>query len=79
MIAGTGNGSIPSALKAKVTELMAKGIPVVRTTRTGSGFVTAKAEGIGAGYYNPQRSRILLSLALAEGASMEKIRAYFGS
>lgn len=79
VIAGTGNGSIPSALKAKVIELMAKGIPVVRSTRTGSGFVTAKTEGIGAGYYSPQKARILLTLALAEGASMEKIKAYFGS
>lgn len=79
VIAGTGNGSIPSALKTKVAELMAKGIPVVRSTRTGSGFVTAKDDGIGAGYFNPQKSRILLSLALAEGASMEKIRTYFGS
>lgn len=79
VIAGTGNGSIPSGLKAKVTELMEKGIPVVRSTRTGSGFVTAKAEGIGAGYYNPQKARILLTLALAEGASMDKIKAYFGS
>lgn len=79
VIAGTGNGSVPSALKAKIAELMAKGIPVVRSTRTGSGFVTAKDDGIGAGYYNPQKARILLTLALAEGASMEKIRAYFGS
>lgn len=58
---------------------MEKGIPVVRSTRTGSGFVTAKAEGIGAGFYNPQKARILLMLALAEGANMEKIKAYFGS
>ena len=79
VIAGSGNGSIPSALKAKITELMEKGIPVVRSTRTGSGFVTTKAEGIGAGFYNPQKARILLMLALAEGANMEKIKAYFGS
>ena len=79
VIAGTGNGSVPSALKAKVIEIMNKGIPVVRSTRTGTGFVTSKQEGIGAGYYNPQKARILLSLALAEGASMDKIKAYFGS
>lgn len=78
VIAGTGNGSIPATLKDKVIELMQKGIPVVRSTRTGSGFVTAKTEGIGAGYYNPQKSRILLTLALAEGASMDQIKAYFG-
>ena len=79
VIAGTGDGSVPSALKAKVLELMAKGIPVVRSTRTGSGFVTTKKEGIGAGFYNPQKARILLTLAIAEGASMEKIKTYFGS
>lgn len=79
VIAGTGNGSVPTALKAKITELMEKGIPVVRSTRTGSGFVTSKPEGIGAGYFNPQKARILLGLALAEGASIEKIKAYFGS
>jgi L-asparaginase len=82
VIAGTGNGSIPSSLKAKIAELMAKGIPVVRSTRTGSGFVTTEHfgnGGIGAGYFNPQKSRILLMLALAEGAGVEKIRTYFGS
>ncbi len=79
VIAGTGNGSVPSALRAKIVEIMNKGIPVVRSSRVGTGFVTAKQEGIGAGYYSPQKARILLTLALAEGASMEKIKAYFGS
>jgi L-asparaginase len=79
VIAGSGNGSIPAAVKAKVKELVAKGITVVRSTRTGSGFVTTKEEGIGAGFFNPQKARILLMLALAEGASAEKIRAYYGS
>ena len=79
VLAGSGNGSVPSVLKAKITELMGKGIPVVRSTRTGSGFVTSKPEGIGAGFYNPQKARILLSLALAGGATFEQIKAYFGS
>ncbi len=79
VIAGTGNGSVPSALKAKLVEIMDKGIPVVRSSRVGTGFVTSKQEGIGAGYYSPQKARILLTLALAEGASMEKIKAYLGS
>jgi L-asparaginase len=79
VIAGSGNGSIPTSVKVKVKELLAMGIPVVRSTRTGSGFVTTKEEGIGAGYFNPQKARILLMLALAEGASAEKIRVYFGS
>jgi L-asparaginase len=57
---------------------MNKGIPVVRSTRTGSGYASAKEEGIGSGFLNPQKSRILLELALAEGADIEKIKKYFG-
>jgi len=80
VIAGSGNGSIPAAVKVKIKELRAAGIQIVRSTRTGSGFVTTKdEEGLGAGFFNPQKARILLMLALAEGANPEKIRAYFGS
>lgn len=79
VFAGSGNGALPTVVKKKITELMQQGIPVIRSTRTGSGFVSRKEEGIGSGFYNPQKSRILLELALAEGASMEKIRMYFGS
>lgn len=77
VIAGTGNGSFPTRFKEKVKSLMDQGIPVVRATRTGSGYVSEKEEGIGSGYFNPQKSRILLSLALAEHANMSKIKAYF--
>lgn len=79
VIAAMGNGAVPEVLKAKIVELMGKGIPVVRSTRTGTGFVTSRPEGISAGYFNPQKARVLLMLAIAEGASMEKIKAYFGS
>jgi len=77
VIAGTGNGSIPTSFKNTVKELMEKGVPVVRSTRTGSGYVSAKEEGIGAGFLNPQKARILLTLALAEGAGPDRIRGYF--
>ena len=77
VIAGTGNGSFPTRFKEKVKSLMDQGIPVVRATRTGSGYVSEKEEGIGSGYFNPQKSRILLSLALAEHANMNKIKDYF--
>lgn len=56
---------------------MKKGIPVVRSTRTGSGYVSAKEEGIGSGYYNPQKARIVLTLTLAKGEDIKKIRSYF--
>lgn len=77
VIAGNGNGSLSSNLKEKTVELMKKGIPVVRSTRTGSGYVSAKEEGIGSGYYNPQKARIVLTLALAKGEDIKKIRSYF--
>ena len=79
VIAGVGNGNVPTAVKAKIKELSAAGIPVVISTRTGSGYVTARTDGIGAGIYNPQKARILLQLALAQGADLARIRGYFGS
>lgn len=79
VIAGVGNGNVPTPVKAKIKELSAAGIPVVISTRTGSGFVTPKTDGIGSGIYNPQKARILLQLALAQGADLARIRTHFGS
>ncbi len=77
VIAGTGNGSIPKIMDDAVNKAMAAGIPVVRSTRTGSGYVSPKSVGIGAGFFNPQKSKILLELALNAGANMAEIRSYF--
>jgi|TARA_B100000700_G_scaffold115762_1_gene130271 L-asparaginase len=77
VIAGSGNGSIPETVKPLVKQAMADGIPVVRSTRTGNGIVSAKEEGIGSGALNPQKARILLSLALTETDDMDKVRGYF--
>ncbi|MDQ0140718.1 asparaginase [Cupriavidus necator] len=77
VIAGTGNGSVPPDVKKKILELTEQGFPVVRSTRTGSGFATKKEEGIGSGALNPQKSRILLMLALAQSSDLPTIRRYF--
>lgn len=77
VLAGNGNGSVPTALKEKINSLMQQGIPVVRSTRTGSGYVSDKAEGIGSGYFNPQKARILLSLALATQHDVKQMQHYF--
>lgn len=81
VIAGTGNGSLPEPLKAKVKALMDKNIPVVRASRTGSGFVgkSEKMGGVGAGYLNPQKARILLSLALTKTNKPAEIEKIFGT
>ncbi|ROR24519.1 asparaginase [Comamonas sp. BIGb0124] len=78
VIDGSGNGSINSAVKKRIAELDKQGFPVVRATRTNSGLVTAKTEGIGASVYSASKSRWLLSLALSTGLSYDQIKSMFG-
>jgi L-asparaginase len=68
---------VPASVKQRVLALTKEGFPVVRSSRTGSGIITPKEEGIGAGFYNPQKARILLMLALAKGADLQSLRKYF--
>ncbi|QYY34290.1 asparaginase (plasmid) [Cupriavidus pinatubonensis] len=77
VIAGAGNGGIPLTVKNRLTELTASGFPVIRASRTGSGFTTKKTEGIAAGTLNPQKARILLMLALSQQSDISTIRTYF--
>ncbi len=78
VIAAVGNGNIPDRMNEAVEDAMANGIPVVRSTRTGNGIVTAGTDpGIGSGIYNPQKARIVLMLSLATGEDMEEIEAHF--
>ena len=78
VIAAVGNGNIPDRMDEVVKKAIANGIPVVRSTRTGNGIVTAGTDpGIGSGVYNPQKARIVLMLALATGQSMEAIEEHF--
>lgn len=79
VIAGSGNGSTPKAVKEKIQALKDKGFPVVLSTRTGGGFVTHKDHAIGSGLLNPQKARILLMLALTETKDISKIEAIFGT
>lgn len=77
IIAGNGNGNVSSNMEAAIGALHQQGIPVVMSTRTGSGYVSTKAFAIGSGFLNPQKSRILLQLALASGADLPQIASYF--
>ncbi|WP_321283965.1 asparaginase [uncultured Vibrio sp.] len=79
VIAGSGNGSTPKAVKDKVKNLKEKGYPVVLSTRTGGGYVTHKDHAIGSGLLNPQKARILLMLALTETKDVNKIEKIFGT
>jgi L-asparaginase len=78
--AGTGAGgtSGKAALAAEAV-YNATGIPFVASHRSSDGFVP-NSEGdwaIGSGFYNPQKARILLQLALTVGYSEEEIREAF--
>ncbi|HGM5492813.1 TPA: type II asparaginase [Serratia fonticola] len=77
IIAGNGNGNVSSNMEAAIGELHKQGIPVVMSTRTGTGYVSTKSFAIGSGFLNPQKSRVLLQLALASGADLPQIATYF--
>jgi len=77
VIAASGHGTVNPATQQRIIELEAQGFPVVRATRTGDGIVAERPAGIGAGAYSVVKARWLLALALASGASLDQIRAYF--
>lgn len=82
VIAGSGAGSIPSAQKIVLKELMARGLKVVVSSRVKCGFVMLdsadrEAGFISAGDLSPQKARILLMLALLKTNQNSEIERYF--
>jgi len=76
--AGPGNGSASAEAMAALERLAGAGLAVVRTSRTGSGRVTAACSLPGAGTLSPWKARVLLMLALGAGASgPEAVQAAF--
>jgi L-asparaginase len=76
IVAGTGNGSIHASIQQALTDAVAQGVAVVRSSRVGSGHVmrngAAPDDALGfvtAGSLNPYKARVLLMLALAAGGS----------
>lgn len=79
-IAGSGSGSVSTPFSAAMEDITTKhNIPIVASTRTGNGEVPSSAESsqIASGYLNPAKSRVLLGLLLAQGKSIEEMRAVF--
>lgn len=82
--AGVGNGNIHKNLFGKLAEASQKGIVVVRSSRVPTGPTTLDAEVDDARYgfvasqeLNPQKSRILLMLALTKTNDPKTIQSYF--
>lgn len=82
VIATAGAGAMTPGQNAAVREVAEQGVIVVRSSRTGSGRVTAggsnpNATSFGAGNLTPQKARILLMLALAATDDRAAIRGFF--
>lgn len=80
VFAGVGAGGM-SAKASEAAEALfnATGIPIVGSHRSVDGFVPAEDEGfaIAGGFYNPQKARILLQLALTMGYEYDEIKDLF--
>ncbi|MBQ3921639.1 MAG: asparaginase [Firmicutes bacterium] len=83
VVAGLGCGAIPPAVRAYYKELEKKP-PLVRASRVPSGYLAAHSATpddaygtIPAGDFNPQKSRILLQLALTVTKDLDELRAIF--
>lgn len=79
VFAGVGRGGLTGSQSAAVRRAVDKGVIVVASTRTGSGRVPVGTRGntIGSGDLNPQKARVLLSLALTRTNDATQIRKIF--
>jgi L-asparaginase/Glu-tRNA(Gln) amidotransferase subunit D len=79
VLAGLGNGGYPSFLRDALLKVAAAGIPVVVSSRTGSGIsIPDDAQLISADNLNPQKARILLMAALTLTSDRTAIETMFG-
>lgn len=82
VVAGSGAGSIHTAQKEVLKELLAKGLKVVVSSRVKQGFVAVSDEDKALGFIsaqdlNPQKARVLLMLALTKTNESKKIWELF--
>lgn len=84
VIAGVGNGNFSAAASAALTAAARRGIVIVRSTRAISGEVARNIEVnddvlgfVAAGLLNPQKTRVLLQLCLANGFDRSAVQDAF--
>lgn len=81
VLAGAGCGNASTKWDKKITKLLEKNYPIVRSSRIGNGLITFNDElfttGIGSNNLTPEKSRILLSLALSKTKNLSEIQEFF--
>jgi L-asparaginase len=84
VIAGVGNGNMNKAALDACERAAQKGVVIVRSSRVVTGYIGRNVEvdddkmGFVASYdHNPQKSRILLSVALLKSRSIQEIQKMF--
>jgi L-asparaginase len=86
VIAGVGNGNMNKASLDAAARAVKKGVVVVRSTRVATGTVGRNVEVnddelgfVASDELNPQKSRILLSLALLKPRPMREVQGLFAT
>lgn len=87
VFAGSGDGNIAAPERKLMQQARDKGMMIVRSSRTGSGYVTydyvdsldSKLGLVSADDLNPQKARILLMLALTKTQDPKVIKEYFAT
>lgn len=79
VMAGVGRGGLTAAQTDALARARTKGVVVVVSTRTGSGRVPiARDDGmVGSGDLNPQKARVLLTLALTRSSEPSVVASIF--
>lgn len=79
VVASVGRGGVPAALQAALRKAASRGVVVVVSSRTGSGRVPIASDTItvGAGDLNPQKARVLLTLALTRTRDAREVARIF--
>ncbi len=79
VVAGVGRGGMTSSQGSALRRAVKNGVIVITSTRTGAGAVPVGRTGdfIGSGELNPQKARVLLSLALTRTSDPAQVRKIF--
>jgi len=84
VIAGVGDGNMTAPALEAVKKAIAKGVVVVRSSRTGSGIIRRNVEinddqagTVASMDLNPPKARVLLQLALTKSSDAKKIQESF--